>query len=75
MAPQPWKSPLITQIVVKSGTVLAAEKAIFRMPVHMRPREKMSTGEPRRSDKTPLRNLEFLQESIENAPFSGVSKP
>ena len=47
-------------MVVNSGTVLAAEKAMLSTPVHMRPSEKMSTGEPRRSDKTPLRNLEFL---------------
>jgi len=60
MAPQPWKRPFKSQINVKMGTVFAVEKAMFRTPVHMSPREKIKTGEPNRSDKTPERNLEFM---------------
>ena len=60
VAPQPWNRPFKSQIKVKMGTVLAVEKAMFRTPVHMRPKEKIKTGEPSKSDKTPERNFEFM---------------
>mmetsp|Transcript_19924 Transcript_19924/g.37481 ORF Transcript_19924/g.37481 Transcript_19924/m.37481 type:complete len:216 (+) Transcript_19924:655-1302(+) len=60
VAPHPWKRPFSTQIRVKSGTVLAVEKAMFRMPVRISPKEKMRTGDPNKSDKTPDKNLEFM---------------
>mmetsp|Transcript_35722 Transcript_35722/g.107939 ORF Transcript_35722/g.107939 Transcript_35722/m.107939 type:complete len:238 (+) Transcript_35722:193-906(+) len=58
--PQPWKRPLATQKNVNQGTVLPIEKPMLHKPVSIIPREKISTGDPRRSDKTPAMNLEFM---------------
>jgi len=45
------------------GTVFAVEKAMFSTPVHIKPNEKIKTGEPNRSDKMPERNFEFMYAS------------
>merc|ERR1719444_99269 len=60
LPPQPWKKPLATQKTVNHGMELPMENAMFIKPVTTMPIPKMSTGEPKRSDRSPAMNFEFM---------------
>mmetsp|Transcript_53963 Transcript_53963/g.151671 ORF Transcript_53963/g.151671 Transcript_53963/m.151671 type:complete len:244 (+) Transcript_53963:581-1312(+) len=58
--PQPWKRPLATQKNVNQGTELPKDKPMLHRPVSIMPSEKIIEGEPRRSERTPAMNFEFM---------------
>jgi len=76
--PQPWTSPFKIHQNVNHGTVLPIVKPMLHTPVSIMPSEKMSTGDPRTSARTPAINFEFMyaRGKIElNAPSCKMLKP